>query len=70
MVVDYMNLAIKNGPPLRSKPYHKWPLQDEEVKAALQQLFDQAEWGNGASDKLLAFERKFNRVTAALEGVA
>ncbi|MFC2172639.1 DegT/DnrJ/EryC1/StrS family aminotransferase [Acidobacteriota bacterium] len=53
-----MNLAIKGGSPVRRKPYHSWPLQDEGVRSQLNELFEQGEWGSSVSSMIDDLEKK------------
>ncbi len=51
-------LAINGGPPIRSEPFHPWPVFDEQDKSALLETLESRAWGIG-SKKTSEFENRF-----------
>jgi dTDP-4-amino-4,6-dideoxygalactose transaminase len=56
-------LAIHGGPPLRDRPFAKWPEYGEEERAALSRVLDAGSWGGHPSPntEALAFAGEFAR---------
>lgn len=52
------HLAIREGTPVRTKPFPKWPFYDERDKQALIRELENQEWGIG-SPSIAEFEKKF-----------
>ena len=51
-------LAIKGGTPLRTEPFHAWPVKDDADRARLLEVFDSGNWSfSGPVEK--AFSEKF-----------
>lgn len=50
------NLAIRGGPPTRTKPWPQWPVWGNAEREALSAVLDSGSWG-GYSDRVTAFEQ-------------
>ena len=63
------SLAILGGPPVRSRPFARWPLFDESEKHALEEVLESGVWG-GYHPKVAEFEKTFAHFHGAAYGVA
>ncbi|RLE99641.1 MAG: DegT/DnrJ/EryC1/StrS family aminotransferase, partial [Thermoprotei archaeon] len=63
-----MNLAIKGGKPLRTKPWPKWPIWDSREEKQLLEVLHSGYWGIGGK-KNEEFARKFAEYQGAKYGV-
>ena len=57
-------LAIKGGTPLRTEPFHPWPIKDEADRTRLLEVFDSGNWSFGGP-----VEKSFSAKFAAYCGV-
>jgi dTDP-4-amino-4,6-dideoxygalactose transaminase len=63
------NLAIRGGPPARSKPWPQWPVWGNLERKALSDVLESGTWG-GYSDRVAAFERAWAEYHNASYSVA
>ncbi|RLE92595.1 MAG: DegT/DnrJ/EryC1/StrS family aminotransferase [Thermoprotei archaeon] len=63
-----MNLAIKGGKPLRTKPWPKWPIWDSREEKQLLEVLHSGYWGIGGK-KNEEFAKKFAEYQGAKYGV-
>ncbi len=65
-------LALRGGPPVRTKPFTAWPLYDEREARGLQRVLESRNWGGYPCPNELAreFARKFAEAHGARYGVA
>jgi dTDP-4-amino-4,6-dideoxygalactose transaminase len=61
-------LAINGGRPVRTKPFHKWPVHDETEEKYLRQVLNSANWKYG--EKVENFEKQFACFQDAKFGIA
>ena len=61
-------LAIKGGKPIRTKPFHKWPIYGEEEEKALLEVLRSGLWGIGGK-KNEEFAEEFAKYQGAKYGV-
>jgi dTDP-4-amino-4,6-dideoxygalactose transaminase len=62
-------LAIKGGPPVRSRPFHPWPVHDEGDEQRLLGALRSGRWAeNGPLER--EFEKAFAKLQGAADGVA
>ncbi len=62
-------LAVNGGDPLRSHPFHAWPVHDDKDKERLVSVLASGKWG-GFGDHVREFEEKFASHHGARDGVA
>jgi dTDP-4-amino-4,6-dideoxygalactose transaminase len=62
-------LAIDGGTPVRTKPFPKWPMVDEQDERALLDVLRSGTWGSTAGDKVKTFAERFARYQDATHGV-
>jgi dTDP-4-amino-4,6-dideoxygalactose transaminase len=61
-------LALKGGTPVRTRPFTRWPVQVEEERRLLLEVYDSGVWGFGGP-KEAEFSRKFADFTGAKYGL-
>jgi len=64
-----MELAIKGGNPVRTKPFTEWPIFDEREENALIEVLRSGHWGRISGKKNEEFEEKFSKFVGANYGV-
>ena len=62
-------LAINGGAPLRTAPFPKWPLWDENELNNLKQVLESGKWGSLHGDKAKTFEKKYASFHQAKYGI-
>lgn len=62
-------LAINGGEPLRSVPFPKWPVWDENEINNLKQVLESGKWGSLHGDKTKTFEKKYADFHQAKYGI-
>lgn len=64
-------LALDGGTPVRSKPFHSWPVHDEREVAALREVVESGNWGGFPSPNVKAsqFAEAFAAYQTARYGV-
>lgn len=62
-------LALFGGPPVRRKPFARWPIFDETERAAVLEVLESGAWG-GYSPKVSDFEQKFASYHGARFGIS
>ncbi len=65
-------LALRGGPPVRTRPFTAWPIYDEREARGLQRVLESRNWGGYPCPNELAreFARKFAEAHGAQYGVA
>jgi len=63
------SLAILGGPPLRKRPFLRWPIFAEPDREALLKTFESGEWG-GYGPTVRQFEAEFAKAHDSLHGVS
>ena len=63
------HLAIRGGTPVRTEPFHPWPVYDDRDKQALIRELEAGQWGIG-SPSIDAFEKRFAEFCQARYAVA
>ncbi len=63
------HLALRGGSPVRTEPFHPWPVFDDRDKQALIQELEAGRWGIG-SPSIEAFEKRFAGFCQARHAVA
>lgn len=62
-------LAIDGGAPVRTTPFHAWPVFDEREELALLAVLHSRQWGVITGTKVLEFEKQFSAFQDARFGV-
>jgi len=62
-------LAINGGDPLRTKPFPKWPVRDENEIKNLKEVIENGKWGALHGDKVKTFSEKYAAFHNAKHGV-
>ena len=57
--------ALLGGPPVRSRPAHRWPVFDEREDQAMLETVHSGKWFRGSGKNVVAFEQTWSRATGA-----
>ncbi len=62
-------LAVDGGAPVRSDPFHPWPVYDETEEKALLEVLHSGQWGTITGKKVIEFEQQFAAFQGARYGI-
>jgi dTDP-4-amino-4,6-dideoxygalactose transaminase len=65
-----MKLAINGGRPVRTKPFPRWPVWDENEKINLLRVLESGKWGSLHGEEMQTFEQEFAAFQDAKFGIA
>lgn len=63
-------LAINGGTPVRTEPYPKWPVWNQDEIDAVTEVIKSGKWGSLHGDKTSTFEKMFAEAHDAKHGIA
>lgn len=63
-------LAINGGAPVRTEPFSKWPIWNQEEVEAVTEVVKSGKWGSLHGDKTKAFEKNYAEAHNAKHGIA